>query len=178
MTLEEAIQHQRNCYDTLLQTATFVACNLADNLLPVNELTVQVYRVPSHVLHSIANPNANGCAMNYEGRYAIFLSDHPSAAPGRLPSLTGHWLSRFYLLHEYAHVRNGDVFEDHHEASYNLRMQAQEGDFKAKETLKQQELRAEGYAAHRVMQEAEVVGNKVLRQELQAEIKHRGLPQS
>jgi hypothetical protein len=162
----------------LLQTATLVACNLADNLLPVNKLPVQVYRVPSHVLRSIADTNADGCAMNYEGRYAIFLSDPPNAAPERLPSLTGHWLSRFYLLHEYAHIRNGDVFEDHPEATYNLMMRDREGDSQANQTLWQREQRADGYAAHRVMQEAEAVGNTVLHQELQDEIESRGLPQS
>jgi hypothetical protein len=57
-------------------------------------------------------------------------------------------------------------------------MRDREGDSQANQTLWQREQRADGYAAHRVMQEAEAVGNTVLHQELQDEIESRGLPQS
>ena len=174
MTLEEAIERQRERYDAIIGAATMVYCDVAGGLAEVGEKPVEVRCVPSRLFNAVMGQRTNSCTMMYEGWYAIFISDQPLCL--RLEKLQGHWLRRFLVLHEYGHILHGDVFEGNPQASYDRQMRASQGDPQAQKELDEQEEWADGYAAHKLKEEATQAVKPELVLGLLSFIKEKGLP--
>lgn len=175
MTLEEAIEIGRKRYDALFQASDDVTTEIGVGLDSVNGRPVVVRIVPANKLNDVVGQITNGTAMMYDNRYTIFLSDEPSPIDG-LTSLTGHWRMRYLVLHEYGHIRNGDVFEDAPESNYRLRTLAYNDSSIARSIILEQELAADGYAVHRLMSEAGDAGNHDVANALRGYAKVRQLP--
>lgn len=108
-TLQEAIAIETARLQALLAAAV-PATGLAALPLPtMNNLPVDVMRVPAALLAGVAGQVADGTVMRDSSRYVIFLCDPPNPGP---PGVGAAEMERYYVLHEYEHVARGHVFLD------------------------------------------------------------------
>lgn len=175
MTLQEAIDMEKKFFDYLRQNSTdTISFQPPNGLDDLKNRKIILRGVPFDLMPFVPNPD--GTLSNFRldattkqgGDYYIFISDSPVVSPN-IPSLTGDWLFQFIVLHEYAHAKYGDVFEDDPQKIYDRK----------KNPLfdnNQIELNANGYAAHKLMEIALMKGNSNLAQDLQQDIINRGLP--
>jgi len=177
MTLQQAIHSQRVVYETLMRASTDVDSDVGGGLDDVNGMPVIVRFVPTALLNDVARQTADATCMMYENEYLIFLSEQPSPAAG-LPSLTGDWLYRFQVLHEYGHIRNGDTFEEDPAAAFNRVLLAHRGDQTARHQFVIQEALADAYAAYRLREEAYSAGRGDIAAELEVFINDKELTQT
>ena len=175
MILEQAIQAQQANYDRLIKAGAPPTGNVGAGLEDVNGKPVEVYVVPVSIFNNVTRTVADATCMMYDDRYVIFLSSQLST-PVEYPSLINYWLSRKVVLHEYGHIRNGDVFEDNPEVILDRQIKALNKDPIAKRQLDEQEAMADGYAAHRLMAEARSAGEDDVATDLHRFIAVAGLP--
>lgn len=175
MTLQDAIAMEKDFFDYLMQNSTdTISFQPPTGLDDLNKRKITIREVPSSMMPF--QPHPNGTLSNAKidavtkqaGDYFIFIIDSPAKSPN-IPSLAGDCLSQYIVLHEYAHAKYGDVFEDDPPKIYDRKMNPVFDN-------NQVELNADGYAAHKIMEIALAKGNNILSQELQQDINNRGLP--
>ena len=169
MNLSDAMEMMKRNFELLWNARLPVSGRPAAPLDPVNGCPIEVCRVPAHLLPVHEGYRDDGTVMANNGRYVIFLSDSPAPAPARLSALTGQWLERYYELHEYGHVKEGDVFEDDPAKVFDRFVTP----FFEWAPI---ELKADAWAAHLLLVEARNAGNAALVSQLEAEIVQRGFP--
>lgn len=87
---------------------------LADGLAPFRNARIRVYQTKPNLIKEISiNPKAIGTVMRNSAEYLIFVDKKGDL---ELQSIWGNFTHRFVVLHEYAHIIHGDVFEDKSDA--------------------------------------------------------------
>lgn len=156
--VQQLLDIEEAAYRVLVKNGTAIPCELAEGLPSVDDTPVEIFSVPSDALLAVYKQPATGCTMLYDGRYVIFLSDAPTPGPSWMPSLKGHWLRRYYLLHEYGHIRERDVLRvDPNRVASDLQDDAK------KQAM---EDRADSWAAFLLADEAEQAEHSSLQDEL------------
>lgn len=108
--LEKAMDANRQQRNRLLEGSIQDQSGLANGLAPFKSIPIQVYLTRPGLIKEVScNTNAIGSVMRDGTRYLIFIDKEGDP---KIEPFVGNLTRRYLVLHEYAHIIHGDVFED------------------------------------------------------------------
>lgn len=108
--LEKAMDANRQQRNRLLEESIEDQSGLADGLAPFRNIPIKVYLTRPGLIKEISrNTNAISTVMRDTTGYLIFIDKEGDS---KIKLIAGNLTGRFLVLHEYAHIIHGDVFED------------------------------------------------------------------
>jgi hypothetical protein len=111
--LEKAMGTNRQQRYRLLEDSIEDQSGLADSLAPFRNIPIKVYLTRPGLIKEISrNSNAISTVMRDTTTYLIFIDKESDS---KIKLIAGNLTGRFLVLHEYAHIIHGDVFEDKNE---------------------------------------------------------------
>jgi hypothetical protein len=109
----EHMERQQESIVSALRAATQIHHPDSSNLAPVNERAVAAYSVPGDSAFGLLDRGANGTCVLHANEYCVLVDTFRVQENVKLQQRWESSSRRFVILHEYGHIINGDVVQDH-----------------------------------------------------------------